>query len=196
MAWQKARQKAPGDAPRKPPRPLDERRLEELALSYVGRFATTRARLGTYLERKLRERGWEGARPPAVAELAERLARLGYIDDAAFALSRARSLGQRGYGERRVTMALRQAGIGEDDGRAAEDLSREQAVGAAVRFAQRRRIGPFAAAAADPAARQKALAAMVRAGHAFELARRIVAAEPDRSADPERVIQIFSGLHT
>ena len=36
--------------------PLDAEKLRELALAYVGRFATTRARLSTYLERKIRER--------------------------------------------------------------------------------------------------------------------------------------------
>ena len=185
---------APRDTSRKPPRPLDERRLEELAVSYVGRFATTRARLGAYLGRKLRERGWEGKAAPATEALVERLAGLGYIDDAAYALSKARSLGQRGYGGGRVTMALRTAGIGEDDGRAAQDFSREQSVAAAVRFAQRRRIGPFAMEKGGPEQRQKALAAMVRAGHAFELARAIVALEPDRSPDPEEIADRLSYL--
>ena len=38
------------------PRPLDAPRLEELALSYVARFATSAAKLDDYLRRKLRER--------------------------------------------------------------------------------------------------------------------------------------------
>ena len=42
------------------PKPLDAPRLEELALAYVARFATSAAKLETYLRRKLRERGWEG----------------------------------------------------------------------------------------------------------------------------------------
>ena len=45
-------------------KPLNEERLHELALFYVGRFATTRAKLIAYLSRKLRERGWEGERQP------------------------------------------------------------------------------------------------------------------------------------
>jgi regulatory protein len=49
---------------------------------------------------------------------------------------------------------------------------------AALRFAERRRIGPFAAVQADRPAREKALAAMLRAGHPPRLARRIVAARP------------------
>ena len=44
--------------PRKTAQPLDGQRLDALALHYVGRFATTRAKLVQYLHRKLRERGW------------------------------------------------------------------------------------------------------------------------------------------
>src|SRR4051794_6922110 len=57
-------------------RPLDERSLEERAIAYVGRYATTRARLAAYLQRKLTERGWAGAAPPSIDELVTRLAGL------------------------------------------------------------------------------------------------------------------------
>ena len=180
----------------RPPRPLDPQRLNDLAVSYVGRFATTRAKLAAYLSRKLRERGWEGTSAPAIEALVERLAGLGYIDDSAYALSKARSLGQRGYGRRRVTMALRQAGVGEDDGRAAEEASREQAVVAALRFAQRRRLGPFASLRADPRDRERALAAMLRAGHELDLARRIIDLAPDEDADPTGLVQKLSNFDT
>lgn len=182
---------APRSSSKKPGRPLDQARLDELALAYVGRFATTRAKLGRYLDRKLRERGWEGAGEPDLPRLIERFARLGYVDDAAFAVARANALVQRGFGPRRVKLALRQAGVDEEDSLPAVESSSEQALGAALRYAQRRRLGPFADA--GPAARdpQRALAAMMRAGHAFELARRIVAMKPKRGADvPNLVIEL------
>src|SRR5688572_27152848 len=150
------------DGPRKPRPPLDEEKLNELMLAYVARFATSRARLAVYLARKLRERGWAGAADPPVEELVAKATRLGFVDDAAFALSKARSLTARGYGERRVGQALHAAGIGEDDGEAARGHARDDAVEAALRFARRRRLGPFAPAAVVPEAREKALAAMVR----------------------------------
>ncbi len=175
---------SPRDPPRKPPRPLDEARLEQLAVAYVGRFATTRAKLAAYLARKLRERGWEAPRPPATEALVEKLARLGYVDDAAYALAKARSLGARGYGRRRVTMALRAAGVGEDDSRPAQAASIEQAVTAALRFAQRKRIGPFALARPDPKEREKALAAMLRAGHDYALSRQIIELAPGSVTNP------------
>ncbi len=41
---------------RRPPRPLDAALLDELALGYVARFATSTGKLSAYLNRKLRER--------------------------------------------------------------------------------------------------------------------------------------------
>ena len=154
-------------------------------MAYVGRFATTRAKLASYLRRKIMEKGWDAPQPPAIDALVERLAALGYIDDAAFALSRARSLGARGYGERRVEQALRQAGVGEADGAPAKEAASDGATAAAIRYAQRRRLGPFALQSPDPKARDRALAAMIRAGHGFDLARRLIDLAPDPATDIE-----------
>lgn len=159
---------------RQPIRPLNESALQELALRYVGKYATTRARLLGYLQRKVRERGWEGASPD-LSRLSERMAELGYVDDAAFALSKSRSLSARGYGKRRLQEQLRIAGVDEADGVAAHSLADHEAIDAALRFAARRRIGPFATDAPDPRQREKWIAAMVRAGHSFVLARAISA---------------------
>ena len=41
-----------------------------------------------------------------VAALAEHFSQLGYVDDAAFAAGKSRSLAARGYGARRLTQAL------------------------------------------------------------------------------------------
>ena len=171
--------------PRKAPRPLDPARLQELAVAYVGRFATTRAKLAAYLRRKIIEKGWDAPQAPEIEALVERLAALGYIDDAAFALSRARSLGARGYGERRVDQALRQAGVDEADGAPAREAASDGAAAAAIRYAQRRRLGPFAPQRPDPKARERALSGMIRAGHGFDLARRLIDLPPDHGADPD-----------
>src|SRR5687767_12334015 len=113
---------------RRPRPPLDADKLNELALAYVARFATSRARLAAYLARKLRERGWAGTGEPPVEALVAKAAAAGFVDDAAFALSRARSLTGRGYGERRVGQALHAAGIAEADGEAARGHARDDAV--------------------------------------------------------------------
>jgi regulatory protein len=153
--------------------PLDESALDELALRYVGKYATTRAKLCGYLSRKLRERGWAGGRDPDLEALAARFAELGYVDDAAYALSRSRALSRRGYGKKRLEEKLRVAGVSEDDSREAFDVANTEAVAAALRYAQRRRIGPFAAETPDRKGRERAIAAMVRAGHGSGLSRAI-----------------------
>lgn len=187
--WQKRGVIAPRN-PRRARPALTQARLEELALTYVGRFATTRARLSAYLARKLREWGWEGASEPDPQAMAERLAAKGYVDDAGYALSKAQALSARGYGKRRLVEKLRVSGVDEEDGAAAREHSDRESLAAALRFAQRRRIGPFAeAASADARTRDKALGAMIRAGHPFALAQAIVRLEPGKPVDMEALAE-------
>jgi regulatory protein len=172
--------------------PLAQKQLHDLALKYVGRYATTRARLRAYLARKIREQGWDGEREPDLEALANRLAELGYVDDEGYALSQSRALTGRGYGSRRVAEKLRIAGIEAGDGRAAREHADQEAVASAVRFAERRKIGPFALApVSDPREREKALGAMVRAGHSFALARAIVALAPGAPIDFDELEERF-----
>lgn len=165
--------------------PLDEAALGDLALAYAARFATTAARLEAYLARKIAERGLaEGARVDVPA-LVGRLVGLGYVDDAAFARMRARALVQRGYGARRIAAALHHAGI-DASLRAAHAPGEAAARRAAVVMAKKRRLGPWASGAlgdglpGDPAraraAHEKAVAAMLRAGHHPDHVRFILAA--------------------
>lgn len=158
--------------------PLDEAGLRDLALSYAARFASTGARLEAYLARKLRERGVtvDGDGREAridVPALVARLVELGYVDDAAYARMRTRDLGARGYGARRVEQALWAAGVDETiraETAPGESASRR----AAVLMAKKRRLGPFGADrddGGDPLvqrkAHEKAVAAMLRAGHDY-----------------------------
>ena len=168
-------------AVRRPPVPLEAARLEELALAYVARFATTAAKLGQYLRRKLRERGWAGPIEPDPEALVARFVAAGYIDDAGFARARAGGLRRRGYGERRVEQALRGAGVGEADREAAR-AGEAEARRAALVMARKRKFGPFGAARPDPARRQKQLAAMLRAGHPLDSARRLLDAANEAAA--------------
>lgn len=153
--------------------------LDRLALRYVERFATTRGKLRTYLARKLRERGWAGDAPADVAALAERMADLGYIDDRGFAEARVGAMGRRGLGRRRIAGALRAAGIEGADSDAVQPAIEDQAEASAIAFARRRRIGPFARDEVDRPTRERQLAAMLRAGHDFDRARRVMAMTPE-----------------
>ena len=164
---------------KRPPPPLDARRLNDLALHYVARFATSAAKLEDYLKRKLRERGWEGDDDPALAALTERFVAAGYIDDTAYARVKSGALLRRGFGARRVGQALSAAGIAEEiriEMRASDATQRR----AALALAKKRRFGPFGPAELDRAGRGKQIAAMLRAGHPFDFARALLAApDPD-----------------
>ena len=157
-------------------------KLDELALAYVARFAVSAAKLDAYLRRKLRERGWEGETQPPVEALVERFVAAGYIDDAAYARSKTGSLLRRGYGMRRVAQSLGAAGIGEE-ARAAAPAGQGERRQAALVLARKRRLGPFGPGAADRAAREKQIAAMLRAGHPLDSARELVDAPSIEAAE-------------
>jgi len=118
------------------------------------------------------------------------LAELGYVDDAAYALGQSRSLTARGYGKRRLADKLRLAGVDEVDGREAKRHADAEAVRAALRLAERRRMGPFASVAPDRPQRDKWIAAMIRAGHDFGLARAIVTMPPGADFDEDQLREL------
>jgi len=160
---------------RRPPRPLDQQRLNELALSYLARFSTSAAKLESYLKRKLRERGWDGEGDPGLTALVERCVAAGYVDDAAYARTKAGSLRRRGYGARRVDQSLGAAGIApglREEVRGTLNEERQ----AALALARKRRLGPYGPPPADRQAREKQIAVLLRAGHRLDIARQVVEA--------------------
>ncbi|MDC0886731.1 regulatory protein RecX [Altererythrobacter sp.] len=173
---------ATGRRRKKPPKPLDEARLRDLALAYVARFSTSAGKLERYLRRKLREREWAGDSPPDVRELVARYVELGYVDDEAYARAKSGDLLRRGYGPRRVSQALNEAGIGENiraDVAAGQTEIRE----AALQLARKRRFGPFSRDPLDQKSREKQLAAMVRGGHDFGTARAVLDAQSEEEVE-------------
>ena len=141
--------------------------------------------MADYLHRKIRERQWEGAEAPAIERLVERFVDQGYIDDALYAQNKASALTRRGYGSRRVSHALYQAGISEADGREAFEISERNKWVAADKFARKRKIGPYAESRQDADQCRKQLQAFLRAGHDFELANRFVSAGPGEEITAE-----------
>lgn len=169
---------------RRVPKPVNAARMDEMALAYVARFATSAGKLADYLKRKLRERGWEGEGEADIAGLVERFVAVGYVNDAGYAAAKAQGLMRRGYGARRVEQALGAAGIAEDVRESVRGSDTERRRAALV-MARKRRFGPFGrdGAAGDPATREKQVAAMLRAGHPLEHARRLVNAASIEAAE-------------
>ena len=173
----------PSDRGKKPRPPLNEARLRDLALHYVGRFATTRAKLNAYLKRKIVERGWDGGTAPDIEALSAQFVTLGYIDDAGYAAMKAGALTRRGFGTRRVSEALRAAGIDETDRAPALDDAAAERWSSADAFARRKRLGPYADTPVAREKRDKQIAAFLRAGHDYTMARRWIDALPGEIPD-------------
>jgi regulatory protein len=151
----------------RPSPPLDQAALSNLALHYVGRYATSQARLAAYLRRKIRERGWEGDPGPDVEAVVARLAELHYVDDAEFARVRAAGLRRRGLGPARIKASLTAAGISREIAAPCAEMTQDEMLAAARAFAARRRFAP----SSDPREQRRQFSAMVRAGYTFDIAR-------------------------
>jgi regulatory protein len=170
--------RAPFDRSKKP---LGAARLDELALAYVARFATSKAKLARSLGRKIHASEWVDDLGAAAAceAVTLRMERLGFLDDRQYAAMRGSAMTRRGLGVRRVKAQLWVDGIAPGDAGEAVEAAEEAAVAAAIGFAKRRRFGPFSVRPADdPALRERQVAAFARAGHSLALARRILAIAP------------------
>lgn len=170
-------------AERVPPPPLDAPHLRDLGLRYVGKYATSAAKLKRYLERKLWERGWSGEGAAPVADIVEKFVGLGYIDDRAFGESRARGLVAKGFGSRRIGQDLNAAGI--EKGLAGEISEKADGRTVAEAFARRRRFGPYDPGGFDPDRHRKQVAAMMRAGHDYATVRAVLKGDPSEEEFPE-----------
>lgn len=187
MAHDPDQQEMPGKAAkRRVPRKATAKSIENAALWYLTRFATSGANLERVLarrvERSARHHGTEREEGMAIiARLIARYRQSGLIDDRAYAIARAGTLNRRGKPVKAITLALRAKGVmGEDiDGAllALEDQGADPDMGAAARYARRRRLGPFRAAPEREEHRERDLAAMARAGFGYGVARRIIGAE-------------------
>ncbi len=173
------------------PRKITAQRLENMALYYLGRYASSSANLKRVLMRKVERAATAHDADPAegaklIEDLVERYRRSGLIDDRAYAAQKAASLQRRGASRFGIKGKLRQKGLpGELIDAALQGLE-EQGGGAselasACALVRRRRLGPYREKGKRAAMRDKDLAALSRAGFGFEVARRVLDA-PDIAA--------------
>jgi regulatory protein len=180
---------------------LDEAALRELALDYLARYGGTAAAVTRILDRRIHrwaqallaagtpDRESILAQAAALKEAGGRvvaaLGTIGAVNDAAFAESRVRRLRRSGRSRRAVLAHLGAKGVGAvAAGEAApEDEAAELA--AALIFARRRRVGPFALEEGEPQDRARILMAFGRAGFSGAIARRALDCEP---AEAERIL--------
>jgi regulatory protein len=168
--------------PKRPPRPPTADRMLNQARWYLDRYAGTEAALRRFLTRRLTLAAQH--HPDTDVDLAkvwleaaiDRMRELGFVDDARWAESRARTLRRRGASGAAVRSALRQKGVDAElvDATLADDETPEPDLEAARTFARRSRIGPWRKAPVDADGRRRELARLARKGFQYEIARRVV----------------------
>lgn len=181
-----------GQPRRRAPRPATPERLEKAALAYLQRYAASSESLRRVLQRRvLRSARLHGTDPEegaaAIEAIVARLTRAGFLDDRAFARGLAESLQRRGLSQRAIEARLKAKGL---DGSAREaalgQLAESRAdpeLEAAVAYARRRRLGPFAPADRRSERRERDLAALARQGFPLGLAVRVIDAEDPAAAE-------------
>src|SRR5438105_5733923 len=171
--------------------------LENWALGYLERFASSAENLRRVLRRRARRRTGDNETAQRAAalidELVERYRASGIIDDAAYAAARARGRLARGESLRRIAAGLAAKGVDAEDRAAALDALRETApdpdLAAACAFARRRRLGPYRRGPAHhkTADRNRDLGSFARAGFGRREAEAVLGC-----ADPEAVAALLA----
>ena len=176
------------------PKRITPTSLDNAALFYLQRFASSAANLRRVLLRRIDkaarlmedEEAAETLRTQGsdwVDALIERYRSSGLLDDATYAEARARSLHRRGAPLKAIAYGLRTKGVDADTASETLDRLREEHpdadLSAALAFARRRRLGPFRPAELRAQHRDKDLATMGRAGFSYELARKVVEREEE-----------------
>ncbi|MFO0599376.1 MAG: regulatory protein RecX [Myxococcaceae bacterium] len=154
-------------------RKLDEKSLGNAALHYLKRYSATRKRLGDVLWRKaqrharMKKEVLDGVAVRATIEkVVERMVQAGYVNDVRLADAKVSSLRRQGRSARAIRFKLKTKGVpAEVIARSTAGLGDGELEAAQVLVA-RKKLGRVAER------RQKDLAALVRAGFAFGVARK------------------------
>lgn len=169
----------------KKPRKISRDYLRRVAYRYLERYATTEANFKQVLQRKIRsprvEEQTEDERQQALHWIEEIVAdslKQGFVDDEIFARARLASLLRSGNSMAHVRQKLRAKGVSAD---LTERLLAEAVESApdsefksAIRYARRRRFGPFALRQKREDDDKRQFAAMARAGFSYDLTRRVM----------------------
>lgn len=177
--------------------------LHEAGLGYITRTAATATTLRRALERKVTAWARLAQKTRDAEEVAADVARtretieaviarfreVGLVNDAAFAEARVRGLSRAGRSRRAIGAHLAAKGIDAETTRRVLPHDASAELAAALTFARKRRIGPYAREPVeDRAQKQKALAAMARAGFDWDTCER--AFRMDREEADERIAQL------
>jgi regulatory protein len=168
-------------------RPITAQYLQNAAAFYLERYPSTAEGLRRVLNRRVRKA--EMLEAPvmdnvkqAIDAVVAKFVAAGVIDDKAFAQTKARALHRRGTSTRLTRRKLQIAGVDGntlDQAMVALDVELDTDPGqrerrAAAALARRRRLGPYRPSKDRKDNRARDLAAMARAGFAYDVAKKVI----------------------
>jgi len=173
---------------RRLPKPATAKRLENVALYYLQRFAASSESLRRVLMRRVSKSAYYLDTDPAegaafVEDIICRFQGSGLLDDTIYAEGQVKSLFRRGLSRRAITNRLMAKGVDRAIIETQLDTLLENNpdpdLKAAIAFAKRRRLGPFRPANQRPDRRQRDLASLARGGFDFDTANKVIDAEDE-----------------
>ncbi|NRG18807.1 regulatory protein RecX [Rhizobiales bacterium] len=168
---------------RRPPKPPTEERLKRSAIAYLQRYSSSEDNLRQVLQRKVMRAAMALELNPddfqdMIRDTVGFCVRNGLVDDRAYAETKIAGLRRRGRSTSRIKATLVAKGVSKDLIDETLDDDPKSEIAAAMRFAKRRRFGPWRTTlAVDHKLMEKETAALCRAGFSYALARKIVTAE-------------------
>ncbi len=165
-------------------RKITPSRLKNIALYYLQRFDSSADNLRQVLNCRVFNYARENPefdRQMAAVWIEEIIAdfeRYGYLDDARYAETKIASYLAAGKSKHYIRQKMKQKGIGDIIIDRILSEAEIDETGAAENFARKKKIGPFRKNGEEQnTCRQKDLAAMVRAGFDYEIAKKVIGSE-------------------
>lgn len=171
------------DRKRRLPRKMTQRRLHNIALAYLDRYETSEAGFRAVLERRVFKAAIaHDENPDTYASMIEdevkKALDAGFVNNARFATNQVYQQRGRGASARAISARLKAKGVEDDLIQGALEGDERDDDAAAIRYARRRRLGPYRLK--DRAERrERDMAALCRAGFSFGLAARVIDGDID-----------------
>jgi regulatory protein len=167
---------------RKIPRKISKTYLENAALHYLQRYATSSANLRRVMMRKIEKSCKHHETDaadfiPLLDDMLARYAATGLLNDQVYAEARTASLRRKGESKGSIQARLSLKGLTRDQIAGAlataDEGKEEPELEAARAFTRRKKIGPYRSRALqDPKDAQREMAAMARGGFSYDVAKR------------------------
>ena len=176
----------------KTPRKITESSLRNIALFYLQRYSSSQENLRQILMRRVHRSAYVhemdiGEASAWVDQLVDQLAESGMVNDETYAEGRMRALFRRGLPPKAIAQQLRGKGIEAEliettMAKLYEDATDPNLL-AAIKFAKRRRLGPYRKQNDRNDRAEKDLAALARAGFDYGTARTVISAGSEQDLD-------------